>query len=81
MQTLNNLHNSAEQLVSPSPNMVVNAPKNPVQFSSFTNNYSSLIDKQSSSGRNVSPVTSTSIHPESTVLSLNNNPCGGLTVE
>ena len=57
---------------------------NQLQFASFTNNYSSLIEKQSSSGRNVSPVTSNSLLPESTVFSLNNNcngMAGGISVE
>ena len=82
-----NLHNSAEQLVqTTSSNSMLPGSKqaNQLQFASFTNNYSSLIEKQSSSGRNVSPVTSNSLLPESTVFSLNNNAsgiAGGISVE
>ena len=58
------------------------AKANQLQFASFTNNYSSIIEKNSSSGRNVSPVTNTSLPPEqSTVFSFNNNPTGAITVE
>ena len=84
---LTNLHNSAEQLVQKSSGSSMlppqtNAKANQLQFASFTNNYSSIIEKNSSSGRNVSPVTTTSLPPEqSTVFSFNNNPTGTITVE
>ena len=75
-----NLHNSAEQLMQPSGK--IGPGKNPLQFSSFTNNYSSLIEKQSSSGRDVSPVTTASLMPpDSTIFSLANDPAAAITIE
>ena len=82
-----NLHNSAENLVQSSTTSILPAKSNNMlQFASFTNNYSSLIEKHSSSGRNVSPVTSASMQPESTtVFSLNNaqnnSPLSSITIE
>ena len=61
-----------------------NSKTNLQQFASFTsNNYtSSVIEKQSSpSGRNVSPVTSVSIPPDTSLFNLNENPTGPITIE
>ena len=61
-----------------------NSKTNLQQFASFNNkNYtSSLVEKQSSpSGRNVSPVTSVSIHPDTSLFNLNENPTGPITIE
>lgn len=79
------MHNSAEQLTKTTTATMLPKSSNQLQFASFTNNnYSSLIEKNSSSGRNVSPVTSASIPPESTVFSLNannNSLTGCITIE
>ena len=85
------LHHSAEQLEHSKMTSSI-LPKSPkqLQFASFTNNkdnnnYStSLIDKHSSSGgRNISPVTTASIPPDSsTVMPFNkNDPKALITIE
>lgn len=61
-----------------------NSKSNLQQFASFNNNNytSSVIEKQSSpSGRNVSPVTSVSIHPDTSIFNLNESPTGPITIE
>ena len=62
--------------------LTIPGAQNQIQYASFTNGYSCLIEKLSSSGRNVSPVTTASIPPDSTVFSLGkNDPSGLITIE
>jgi len=62
--------------------LIIPGASDQLQYASFTNNYPSLIEKLSSSGRNVSPVTTASIPPDSTVFSLGkNDPSGLITIE